>query len=379
MRRLSAGWLDRHAPYLLIAPTVLGILLVDVYPLLFNALISLQERKISTANPVFVGLRNYATVIRDPEVLHSLKVSVMFTVASVTLSYAIGLVLALLLNRRLRWRGVLRAVFIVPWAIPAFVAALIWGWMYNDQFGIISALAKDLGISRPPIFLSAPYALGSLITVMVWKSFPFQFVVLLAGLSAIDEEILRAAEVDGASPWQRFWQITFPLLKPVSMVAILLAAINAFQYFPIPWLLTQGGPANATNVVPIAVYNTAFLGGDFGASAAMAMLMFLFIVVMGGLYVRYYVREVERSGWTARPALRARALLADGGSYLLVGILVVVALFPFYWMLRTAFTPRAAAFSLHPGLWPEALTFDSFVRAVTSPTLFRFSCTSATA
>ena len=296
MRRLSSGWLDRHAPYILIAPTLLGILLVDVYPLLFNALISLQERKISTRNPIFVGLRNYAAVIQDPEALHSLKVSVVFTVASVALSYVIGLVLALLLNRRLRWRGILRAVFIVPWAIPAFVAALIWGWMYNDQFGIISAVARDLGISSPPILLSAPYALGSLITVMVWKSFPFQFVVLLAGLSAIDEEILRAAEVDGASTWQRFWQITFPLLKPVSMVAILLAAINAFQYFPIPWLLTQGGPANATNVVPIAVYNTAFLGGDFGASAAMAMLMFLFILVMGGVYVRYYVREVEQSG-----------------------------------------------------------------------------------
>ena len=211
MRRPSAGWLDRHAPYLLIAPTLLGILLVDVYPLLFNALISLQERKIATRDPLFVGLRNYAAVIWDPEVLHSLKVSVVFTVVSVSLSYVIGLVLALLLNRRLRWRGLLRAVFIVPWAIPAFVAALIWGWMYNDQFGILSAVAKDLGIASPPIFLSAPYALGSLITVMVWKSFPFQFVVLLAGLSAIDDEILRAAEVDGASAWQRFWQITFPL------------------------------------------------------------------------------------------------------------------------------------------------------------------------
>src|SRR5262249_42810484 len=227
------------------APTLLGILVVDVYPLLFNALISLQERKISTRDPVFVGLTNYAAVIRDGEALHSLKVSVVFTVVSVALSYAIGLVLALLLNRRLRWRGILRAVFIVPWAIPAFVAALIWGWMYNDQFGILTAVAKGLGISSPPIFLSAPYALGSLITVMVWKSFPFQFVVLLAGLSAIDEEILRAAEVDGASAWQRFWQITFPLLKPVSVVGGLLAAVNGFPYFPIPWRPEPGRPAHA--------------------------------------------------------------------------------------------------------------------------------------
>jgi multiple sugar transport system permease protein len=291
-----AGWSDRHAAYLLIAPTLLAVVLVDVYPLMFNALISLQERKISTAHPTFVGLRNYAAVLRDPETLNSLKLSVLFTVVSVALSYLIGLGLALLLNRPIKGRGLLRALFIVPWAMPAFVAALVWGWMYNDQFGIITALAKAAGVSHPPVFLSARYALWSLIAVMVWKSFPFQFVVLLAGLSSIDVEILRAAEVDGASGWQRFRQIVFPLLRPVSMVAVLLAAINAFQYFPIPWILTQGGPANATNVVPIAVYNTAFLVGDFGTAAAVATLMFGFVLVMGAAYVLQYMREVQQIG-----------------------------------------------------------------------------------
>jgi multiple sugar transport system permease protein len=291
-----AGWSDRHAAYLLIAPTLLAVVVVDVYPLMFNALISLQERKISTAHPTFVGLRNYAAVLRDPETLNSLKLSVLFTVVSVALSYLIGLGLALLLNRPIKGRGLLRALFIVPWAMPAFVAALVWGWMYNDQFGIITALAKAAGVSHPPVFLSARYALWSLIAVMVWKSFPFQFVVLLAGLSSIDVEILRAAEVDGASGWQRFRQIVFPLLRPVSMVAVLLAAINAFQYFPIPWILTQGGPANATNVVPIAVYNTAFLVGDFGTAAAVATLMFGFVLVMGAAYVLQYMREVQQIG-----------------------------------------------------------------------------------
>jgi ABC-type sugar transport system permease subunit len=235
-------------------------------------------------------------VLRDPETLNSLKLSVLFTVVSVALSYLIGLGLALLLNRPIKGRGLLRALFIVPWAMPAFVAALVWGWMYNDQFGIITALAKAAGVSHPPVFLSARYALWSLIAVMVWKSFPFQFVVLLAGLSSIDVEILRAAEVDGASGWQRFRQIVFPLLRPVSMVAVLLAAINAFQYFPIPWILTQGGPANATNVVPIAVYNTAFLVGDFGTAAAVATLMFGFVLVMGAAYVLQYMREVQQIG-----------------------------------------------------------------------------------
>lgn len=295
LQRVGA-WSDRHAAYLLIAPTLLGVIIVDIYPLFFNGLISLQERKISTAHPSFIGLRNYAAVVRDPEMLHSLQVSVIFTVVSVALSYVIGLTLALLLNRPIRGRGVLRAVFIVPWAMPAFVAALVWGWMYNDQFGIIPALAKSAGITQPPVLLGARYALGSLIAVMVWKSFPFQFVVLLAGLSSIDVEILRAAEVDGAGSWQRFWRVVFPLLRPVSMVAVLLAAINAFQYFPIPWILTQGGPANATNVAPIAVYNTAFLVGDFGTAAAVATLMFAFVLIMGAVYLLQYVREVQQIG-----------------------------------------------------------------------------------
>jgi multiple sugar transport system permease protein len=288
--------LERHAAYVLIAPAVAGILIVDVYPLFFNALISLQTRKISTAHPSFAGLQNYAAIVRDPEMLHSLKVSIVFTLVSVIFSYVIGLILALLLNRPIWGRGWLRSIFIIPWAMPAFVAALIWGWMYNDQFGIIPALAMRAGFAHPPVFLSAPFALWSLIAVMIWKSFPFQFVVLLAGLSGIDGEILQAAEIDGANNWQRFWRVTFPLLRPVSMAAVLLAAINAFQYFPIPWILTQGGPANATNVVPIAVYNTAFLVGDFGSAAAVATLMFAFILVTGAVYLLEYVREIQQLG-----------------------------------------------------------------------------------
>jgi multiple sugar transport system permease protein len=291
-----AGLLERHAPYILIAPALVGILIVDVYPLFFNTLISLQVRRISTAQPRFIGLQNYAAVVRDPEMLHSLHVSITFTLVSVVFSYLVGLCLALLLNRPIKGRGLLRSIFIIPWAMPAFVAALIWGWMYNDQFGILPALAKGLGIVHPPVFLSAPLALWSLIAVMVWKSFPFQFVVLLAGLSGIDGEILQAAEIDGASNWQRFQHVIFPLLRPVSMAAVLLAAINAFQYFPIPWILTQGGPANATNVVPIAVYNTAFLVGDFGSAAAIATLMFGFILIGGAVYLLEYVREIQQLG-----------------------------------------------------------------------------------
>jgi ABC-type sugar transport system permease subunit len=297
--RLATGrmamLLERHIAYVLILPTVIGILLVDFYPLLYNLWISFQERKISSAVAPFVGLRNYQRIIADPEVWNAIRVSLIFTFGSVLFSFLIGFGLALLLNRQFRGRGAVRSIFIVPWAMPAFVAALVWAWMFNDQFGILSALFRNLGL-RAPVWLGRDWALWSLIAVMVWKSFPFQLVVLLAGLQAIPREQYEAAAVDGATPVQRFWNITVPLIRPVAMVGILLAAINAFHYFTIPWILTRGGPANATNVIPIATYNIAFIAGDFGYAAAAAVLMFIFILLMSGLYIWQYVREVQEFG-----------------------------------------------------------------------------------
>jgi ABC-type sugar transport system permease subunit len=283
---------ERRIAYLLVLPTVVGIILVDVYPLMFNLWISFQERKISSAVATFIGLRNYQRIVADPEVWNAIRVSLIFTGASVFFSFVIGFALALLLNREFRARGIVRSVFIIPWAIPAFVAALVWSWMFNDQFGILAAMFRSSGL-RPPIWLGRDWALWSLIAVMVWKSFPFQLVVLLAGLQAIPKEQYEAAAVDGANVFQRFWSITVPLIRPVAMVGILLAAVNAFHYFTIPWILTRGGPANATNVIPIATYNIAFIAGDFGYAAAAAVLLFLFILAISGLYIWQYVREVQ--------------------------------------------------------------------------------------
>jgi multiple sugar transport system permease protein len=292
--RLNA-LVERNIAYVLVFPTVVGIVLVDVYPLLFNVWISFQERKISSATATFIGLRNYQRILTDPEVWNAIRVSLVFTFCSVFLSFVLGFGLALLLNRQFPGRGIVRSVFIIPWAIPAFVAALVWSWMFNDQFGILSAMVRGAGL-RPPIWLGRDWALWSLIGVMVWKSFPFQLVVLLAGLQAIPKEQYEAAAVDGANAFRRFLSITVPLIRPVAMVGILLAAVNAFHYFTIPWILTRGGPANATNVIPIATYNIAFIAGDFGYAAAAAVLLFFFILAISALYIWQYVREVRDLG-----------------------------------------------------------------------------------
>lgn len=289
-----AWWIERHIAYILILPTLIGIAVITLYPLAYAFVISFQDNRLRSQETPFIGLANYRAIVTDPEVWNSIWITLIFMVVSVAGSFVIGLLLALLLNRTFWGRRFIRSLFIIPWAIPAFVAALIWSWMFNDQFGILNALLKDLGISKPPIWLNRDNALWSLIGVMTWKSFPFQIVVLLAGLQSIPDDLYEAAAVDGANAWQRFRAITLPLLKPVAMVSVLLAAINAFHYFPIPWILTRGGPSQATNVIAIETYSQAFGAGNFGRGAAAAIFMFIFILAMSAVYIWTYLREVDR-------------------------------------------------------------------------------------
>lgn len=293
-RSALSWWVERRIAYVLILPTLLGIAIITLYPLVYAFIISFQDNRLRSRESPFIGFDNYRVIAADPEVWNSIWITLIFMFVSVVGSFAIGLVLALLLNRPLWGRRYIRSLFIIPWAIPAFVAALTWSWMFNDQFGILTAVSKDLGFSRPPIWLDKDHALWSLIGVMTWKSFPFQLVVLLAGLQSIPSDLYEAASVDGANALQRFQAITLPLLQPVAMVSILLAAINAFHYFPIPWILTRGGPSNATNVISIQTYSQAFGAGNFGRGAAAAILMFLFILAMSAAYIWAYLREVGR-------------------------------------------------------------------------------------
>lgn len=279
----------RPAPFFL-APALMGVLLIDGIPLVYGLVLSLFNQSLSNPTTSFVGLRNYSTQLSDPSTWNSIGLSLVFTLSSVALAFLLGMISALLLNAPMRARGVIRALLIIPWAVPAFVAALIWQWMYNDQFGIINSVMTGLGVHNPPLWLSSRYAMMSLIIVMVWKSFPFQMVLLLAGLQAIPDELYEAAKVDGASPWKGFVSITLPLLRPISFISVLMAAINAFQFFPIPWILTAGGPAGATNVIPISSYNTAFQAGQLSQGATIATIMFIIILIGASVYLWRYVK-----------------------------------------------------------------------------------------
>ncbi len=285
--------LDRSAHHVLLAPTLLAIGAITLYPLIYGLVASFRGVSLSDPDAGFVGFRNYTEILSDPETWHSIWLTIIFTAVSVAFSFALGLAGALALNLDFRFRGIVRSLFIIPWAVPAFVAALTWGWIYNDQFGILSALFSKVGLHAPQ-WLGSEHAMQSLIIVMVWKSFPFQLVMLLAGLQSIPPELYEAARVDGASVVKQFSHITLPLLMPISLVALFMAVVNAFQYFPIPWILTAGGPSNATNVIAISSYNLAFNAGEIGLGAAVAGVMCA-VTTLGAIwYVRYYSQNVGR-------------------------------------------------------------------------------------
>src|SRR5690606_17224846 len=213
--------------------------------------------------------------------LERLAWTIVWTVVCVALHVGIGLGLALLLNRPMRFRAGYRVLLVLPWAIPSFVSAFIWRYLLNGEFGVVNAMLRAAGL--PGIsWLDDPFwAKVSVIACNVWLGVPFMMLAMLGGLQAIPRELYEAAEVDGASPWQRFRHITLPGLSPVTRTVVLLGTIWTFNQFPVIFLLTKGGPAGATEILVTYAYREAFEGiRNYSASAAWGMVILALLIVM---------------------------------------------------------------------------------------------------
>ena len=272
--------------YRFVLPAALVVAAVTIYPLGYVMWLSLHRRQLIFDVWRFAGLENYLFLLQDGRFLRALWNTTYFTILSVAMEMVLGLIIALLLQRLFPARGILRAIVLLPWALPTVVSARMWEWMYNTELGIINYL---LGVKIN--WLGSPFwALHAAILMDVWKTTPFVALLFMAGLQVIPRELYQSALVDGAGRWYMFWRITLPLLKPVIVVVLLFRTIDAFRVFDAIYVLTGGGPANTTETLSIYAYKVLFQTLQFGYGSTIAMVVFICV----GLISLFYVRLLNR-------------------------------------------------------------------------------------
>jgi len=287
------------ADYAYILPALAVMLLVIGYPVYDTIYLSFfaTPPQLAMSRKSFVGLDNYVRILGSDAFLSVTWNTVLWTFFSTIIAFVLGFCAALVLNREFVGRGLLRGILLVPYVVSAVAAAYVWRWLYHSDFGAIGALAVALGIAdQPIIFLdNASMVLPSLIVVNIWKEFPFAMIMVLAGLQTVPDQLLRAARVDGAGHWHAFWHVTFPHLRNVSMITVLLLVVTSINSFTIPWIMTGGGPAGASHIWITAIYEMAFGRLRFGPAAAYSVILFAILMSLGYFYVRALAGTGERS------------------------------------------------------------------------------------
>ncbi len=286
---------DARLGYLLLAPTAALIVLLIGYPFVRALWLSFHKKLLGRAEAPWIGLDNYTGLLHDVRFWQAVKNVFIFTGGSVALKLAIGLTVALILNEALPLRSLWRSLVLLPYAMPTLVTVLVWKWMYNDTAGVLDYLVNQVGLKQGPVlWLSDPgKAMGAVIAVNVWRGFPFFVITLLAGLQAVPEDLYDAAKVDGAGPWARFRAVTLPGILPVMAVVTLFSTILTFNDFAIIWVLTKGGPGNATDVLATLTYKIAIPGLELGKGVAVSVLMLPILVVLIVLLNRFIARREE--------------------------------------------------------------------------------------
>lgn len=293
-RRSATSQVQTRFAWLLLVPAILAVFGVVLYPLYRTVVVSLFDvQSALDPAPEFIGLANYAYVLRSGEVWASLGRTLYFTVASLLVEVTVGLGLALLLNAPVRGRWLFRTAIVIPWAIPTIVNAAMWKGIFNAQYGALNAALSQLGLIHDYVpWLSEPQrAMNFVILADAWKTTPLVAFFLLAGLTSIPTELYEAAAVDGLGWWKRFNAITLPMLVPAISIVVVLRTVEAFKVFDIIYAMTRGGPANGTAVISYYTYMTAFSDQNFGVGSSIAMV----IVAVIGLLCLTYLRLIRRS------------------------------------------------------------------------------------
>ncbi|WP_364146574.1 carbohydrate ABC transporter permease [Paenibacillus sp. LPE1-1-1.1] len=271
-------------------PAILFISLVSIYPFISGIIYSLKDGSLLNAGS-FIGFANFVEIFKMSEFWAAFKFGVIFTICSVLGSYLLGLFLAVLLNMNIPGRGIFRVALLVPWVISSVVSMAGWRTIIGDQTGIVNSVIQSLGF-EPILFLSnEDWAVFSVIMVKIWKSFPFMMVSLLATLQTINHDLYEAGSIDGANKWQMFIRITVPQLKTVTFVCWILMSIWSFNDFDVLWLLTEGGPLDATQNLIIMSYKYAFIKSSTGMGAALGILSLIVLLTLALILLRVQKKD----------------------------------------------------------------------------------------
>jgi ABC-type sugar transport system permease subunit len=292
-RTLRRRRIARLGPYLWVLPALLLYSVFKLLPLVGGLYLALL-RWDGIEAPVFVGLANFERMFSDAKLANALWHNVQYAIGTVAGKVVLSLFLAVLLNQSLRGRVVYRTALFMPVVMSFVVVGILWSWIFNNEFGLVNNLLRATGLSGVAIdWLGDPrLALFSLIIVDIWKWYGFHLVIFLAGLQAIPAELYDAARVDGASRWRQFTQITLPLLGPVTIVNITLSLMGALNVFDIPYVMTEGGPANATNVLALHIYLEAFKFNRIGYGTALSYALLALVTAI----VLVQLRLMRRAG-----------------------------------------------------------------------------------
>lgn len=284
---------ERTLAAVLLAPAFALLALIVVYPIGRIVYQSFFDARLSGGHGhKFVGFDNYVLAFHDAEFWTSAWHTVAITLITVPAALVVGLGLALLANLPFRWRWPVRLALLLPWAMPLAFAGLIFAWFFHTEYGIVNDVVRRLGAGgEPTMWLLRPgWAFAAVCVTIVWKTSSFMALILLAGLTMIPRSLYEAAEVDGASHWQQFREITLPMLMPSIVVALIFRTITALQTFDIPYTMTRGGPADATETLAMLIHKTTIDYLDVGYGSTLAVAMFVLSLVVTAVYLRRLAR-----------------------------------------------------------------------------------------
>jgi multiple sugar transport system permease protein len=283
----------KGSPYFMIAPAILIILGITIFPLIFS--IGMSMTPLNLARPgsesEFIGLRNYRDILLEPRFWRTLSNTMIMVTLAVTFEFFVGLLLAALLNREFGGRRLVTILFLIPTLIVPVVIGMIWRLLLNEGFGLINYVIRTLKFGRAVPWVAKPtLALFVMIFIDIWEWTPLMFLILLAGMMSLSREPFEAAEIEGATSWQMFWRITVPLLQPVILVALLIRLIDAFKLFDTIFVITAGGPGLATETTSMYIYYKAFKHFDIGIASSISWLFLLIIIVITTFLLKFISR-----------------------------------------------------------------------------------------